>query len=239
MFGRIFSRGLINKACIPRPSVSVGQAHRVAAESARAVLGSISYGGRVQRGFKSSAVLMDKFTVAVPHMGEAVTQGVVVEWLKSPGDGVGMDEVFCVLETDKVTVDIRSPQAGVMLSQLAAIDDTVNTDQPIAEFEESDGSAAPVVSEAAASPVVPDSTAEAPQVSESAVPQVVNPTVPAHTPRIRFRYGKRPQVEEAVVSDDSVAASVEYVHLAPIYGRLPALSEEEMMRVDLGGAEPY
>ena len=63
--------------------------------------------------------------VSVPTMGESITEGTVVALLKQPGDPVEEDEVVVQLETDKVTVDVRSPAAGVVREVLAAEGDNV------------------------------------------------------------------------------------------------------------------
>jgi 2-oxoglutarate dehydrogenase E2 component (dihydrolipoamide succinyltransferase) len=46
-------------------------------------------------------------------MGDSITEGVVLEWLKKPGQAVAADEVVVLLETDKITVEVRAPSAGV------------------------------------------------------------------------------------------------------------------------------
>lgn len=45
---------------------------------------------------------MEKITVKVPTMGDAITEGTVVEWVKSVGDPVAVDDVVALVETDKV-----------------------------------------------------------------------------------------------------------------------------------------
>src|SRR5579883_3340132 len=54
--------------------------------------------------------------IRVPAMGESVTEAVVGQWLKKPGEAVGADEVVVTLETDKVAVDVPAEQAGVLAS---------------------------------------------------------------------------------------------------------------------------
>ncbi|KAF4318879.1 hypothetical protein JM18_006430 [Phytophthora kernoviae] len=80
------------------------------------------------RSFSASGVATD---VPVPSMGDSISEGTVVEWLKQPGDAVAEDEVVVVLETDKVSVDVRSPFAGAMGTHLAAIDDNVLVGAPL------------------------------------------------------------------------------------------------------------
>ena len=52
--------------------------------------------------------------VLVPTLGESITEATMGEWLKQPGDAVAVDEPIAALETDKVSVEVPSPVAGVM-----------------------------------------------------------------------------------------------------------------------------
>ena len=52
--------------------------------------------------------------VRVPALGESVTEATVATWFKKPGDAVAVDEILCELETDKVSLDVPSPVAGVL-----------------------------------------------------------------------------------------------------------------------------
>ena len=56
--------------------------------------------------------------VQVPALGESITEGTLAEWLKQPGDTVAQDEPIASLETDKVSVEVPSPVAGVLSEQL-------------------------------------------------------------------------------------------------------------------------
>jgi 2-oxoglutarate dehydrogenase E2 component (dihydrolipoamide succinyltransferase) len=53
-------------------------------------------------------------------LGDSITTAVLLSWSKEPGDSVKEDEVIAVVETDKVTMDIRAKKAGVFLEALAA-----------------------------------------------------------------------------------------------------------------------
>ncbi len=52
--------------------------------------------------------------IEVPSLGESVTEATIAEWLKSEGDYVEMDEAIAEVETDKVTLEINAPSAGVL-----------------------------------------------------------------------------------------------------------------------------
>lgn len=53
-------------------------------------------------------------SVKVPSMGESIEEGTISAILKQEGDTVKMDEAIFQIETDKVTVDVRAPEAGVI-----------------------------------------------------------------------------------------------------------------------------
>jgi 2-oxoglutarate dehydrogenase E2 component (dihydrolipoamide succinyltransferase) len=54
--------------------------------------------------------------IKVPTLGESVTTATVARWMKHEGDTVAADEPVCELETDKVTVEVAAPSAGVLSS---------------------------------------------------------------------------------------------------------------------------
>lgn len=63
--------------------------------------------------------------VVMPQMGESLSEGTIVRWLKKPGDRVARDEPLFELSTDKVDTDVPAPAAGVLKSILAAEGETV------------------------------------------------------------------------------------------------------------------
>lgn len=63
--------------------------------------------------------------IIVPSLGESVTEATVAKWFKQPGDAVKADEPLVELETDKVTVEVPAPAAGVLKEQLVKEGDTV------------------------------------------------------------------------------------------------------------------
>ena len=54
--------------------------------------------------------------IKVPTLGESVTSATVARWMKQEGEAVAADEPLVELETDKVTVEINAPSAGVLTS---------------------------------------------------------------------------------------------------------------------------
>jgi 2-oxoglutarate dehydrogenase E2 component (dihydrolipoamide succinyltransferase) len=59
--------------------------------------------------------------IRVPTLGESVTEATIGKWFKQPGDAVSVDEPLVELETDKVTIEVPAPAAGV-LGEIAAKD---------------------------------------------------------------------------------------------------------------------
>lgn len=68
----------------------------------------------------------------MPQMGESVMEGTVIEWAKSVGDTVEVDETLLEIATDKVDTEVPSPEAGVLVEILVEADETVEVGQPIA-----------------------------------------------------------------------------------------------------------
>ena len=74
--------------------------------------------------------------VRVPTLGESVTEATVATWFKQPGDSINMDEMLCELETDKVTVEVPSPAAGVMGNIVAQEGSVVSMDALLTTISE-------------------------------------------------------------------------------------------------------
>ena len=105
--------------------------------------------------------------VKVPVLGESITEATLGEWLKNPGDPVKLDEPIASLETDKVSVEVPSPVAGVMGDQLVKVGDTVAVDAVIATVTEGGGAAAaPASAPPAPAPTTGEQTGPGEQVRE-------------------------------------------------------------------------
>jgi len=64
--------------------------------------------------------------IVVPTLGESVTEATVAKWMKKAGDSVRKDETLVELETDKVSVEVSAPEAGVLSEIVASEGATVN-----------------------------------------------------------------------------------------------------------------
>src|SRR3569832_1273260 len=79
--------------------------------------------------------------IRVPALGESVTEATIGQWFKKVGDSVAADEPVVELETDKVTIEVPAPAAGVLEAFSAQPGDTVNVGSLIGAIGE--GAAAP------------------------------------------------------------------------------------------------
>ncbi len=104
--------------------------------------------------------------IRVPALGESVTEATVGQWFKQPGDSVAEDEALCELETDKVTIEVPSPSAGVLGSITVGEGDTVEVGAVIASLN--DGAAGASAAPAAAPEPAP--TAAPPKAAAAAAP---------------------------------------------------------------------
>jgi 2-oxoglutarate dehydrogenase E2 component (dihydrolipoamide succinyltransferase) len=103
--------------------------------------------------------------VKVPALGESITEGTLAQWLKKAGDPVAADEPIASLETDKVTVDVPSPVAGVLTETVAKEGDTVAVGAVIARVDEGATAAStPAEKGAETSPTNPAGAGETPAV---------------------------------------------------------------------------
>jgi len=80
--------------------------------------------------------------IKVPALGESVTEATVGQWFKKPGDAVRVDEPLVELETDKVTVEVPAPAAGVLADIKVEQGATVGIGSVLGSIAEGAGAAA-------------------------------------------------------------------------------------------------
>ncbi|CAA9495248.1 MAG: hypothetical protein AVDCRST_MAG65-2266, partial [uncultured Solirubrobacteraceae bacterium] len=78
--------------------------------------------------------------VVMPAMGDSVTEGTVVEWLKSEGDRVAADETVAVISTDKVDAEVPSPGDGILSRIRVPAGETVAAGTVLADVAVGDSS---------------------------------------------------------------------------------------------------
>ena len=81
--------------------------------------------------------------IRVPTLGESVSEATIGKWFKKPGDAVKADEPLVELETDKVTLEVNAPAAGVLGEIVAKEGETVGVNALLGSIGAGTGAAAP------------------------------------------------------------------------------------------------
>ena len=120
--------------------------------------------------------------IRVPTLGESVTEATIGRWFKKAGEAVAVDEPLVELETDKVTIEVPAPSAGV-LGEISAKDgDTVAVGALLGMINDGAGGAvkaapAPAAAKPAAAQPAPPAAAPAPAAAK--VPPSDAPLAPS------------------------------------------------------------
>jgi 2-oxoglutarate dehydrogenase E2 component (dihydrolipoamide succinyltransferase) len=86
--------------------------------------------------------------IRVPTLGESVSEATIAKWFKKPGDAVKADEPIVELETDKVTLEVPAPAAGVLGAIAAKEGESVGVNALLGMIEAGGAAAAPAKTEA-------------------------------------------------------------------------------------------
>ncbi len=100
--------------------------------------------------------------IVVPTLGESVTEATVGKWFKKAGDAVRADEALAELETDKVTLEVNAPAAGIISEIVVKEGETVAVGAVLGSIMEGQVAASAPARPAAASQ--PQASAPAPQM---------------------------------------------------------------------------
>lgn len=111
--------------------------------------------------------------IRVPTLGESVTEATVAQWFKQAGDTVSVDEPLVELETDKVTIELPSPAAGVLSDISVQTGDTVEVGALLGMIGE--GGAAVTEKPAAPAPKKEEPKAAAPATAAPAPAKAAEP----------------------------------------------------------------
>ncbi|MGA9526040.1 MAG: biotin/lipoyl-containing protein, partial [Myxococcaceae bacterium] len=109
----------------------------------------------------------------VPALGESITEATIGKWHKKVGDSVNVDEPVVVLETDKVTVDVPAPAAGVIEAISVNEGDVVTVGQVVGTIAA--GAAGAKAAPAAAEKKAEPAPAPKPAAAEAEREAVVTP----------------------------------------------------------------
>ncbi len=119
-------------------------------------------------------------SIKVPPLGESIVEATVSRWLKNKGDAVASGDTIVELETDKITVEVPAPRAGVLTAQSVAEGDVVKVDQLLGEIDET-ATAAPAK---IATPATPAPATPAPATPTAPAQPVAAQPVAATAPAI-------------------------------------------------------
>ena len=97
--------------------------------------------------------------IRVPTLGESVTEATIGRWFKKAGEAVAVDEPLVELETDKVTIEVPAPSAGVLGEIVAKDGETVAVGALLGQINDGAAAAKPAPAPAAAKPAAPPPSA--------------------------------------------------------------------------------
>ena len=169
--------------------------------------------------------------IKVPALGESVTEAMVAQWLKKPGDAVNQDEPIVELETDKVTLEVNAPVAGVLETVAANEGDTVEVDALLGVIAAGvGGTQAPPAP--APAPAAPAAAAAPATMVEVVVPTLGESVTEATIGQWLKKAGDAVDRDEAIVELETEKATMEVN--APQAGVLTALEAQEGDTVEIG-----
>src|SRR5579864_2409380 len=120
--------------------------------------------------------------IRVPTLGESVTEATIGRWFKKAGDAVSVDEPLVELETDKVTIEVPAPAAGVLGDIVAKDGETVAVGALLGQIN--DGAAGAAAAKAAAAPAKAASASAPPPPAAKAPPTSKAPPVDTKAPPV-------------------------------------------------------
>ncbi|MBL9041400.1 MAG: 2-oxoglutarate dehydrogenase complex dihydrolipoyllysine-residue succinyltransferase [Myxococcales bacterium] len=144
----------------------------------------------------------------IPPLGESISEAVVAKWLKPVGAKVNVDDPLAELETDKVTVTLPAPSAGVLVEQLVQVGASVRVGASIGRLDPSaqpSSAAAPTAAPTAAPAPSDPKPATATPAPTAAAP--VAPPATAATARPALTPNTRKLLREQGVDPSTVAAA--------------------------------
>jgi len=167
--------------------------------------------------------------IRVPTLGESITEATVGKWFKKAGEPVRADEPLVELETDKVTLEVNAPGAGVLSEIAAETGQTVAIGALLGQLSGGAAAAPAAAAKAAPAPAATLATAAAPKAaapaSAAAMPPAPSAAKIAADDRIDLASvagsGKRGQVLKGDVLAAAAAASASAPAIAPAPAPIP------------------
>jgi len=135
--------------------------------------------------------------ITIPAVGESINEVQISEWLKAEGDSVKQDEAIAVVDSEKATLDLPSPQAGKLVKILHQAGETVAVGAVVAHLE-AEGETGKSKSE---TPATPEAKAGDKPKAKAEKPE------PA--PETKAEVKPRPEAEPAAAKSEPKAAKPE------------------------------
>ncbi len=174
--------------------------------------------------------------IRVPTLGESVTEATIARWMKKEGEAVSADEPLVELETDKVSVEVPAPGAGVLSSIAAQEGDTVEVDALLGSIEAAGSGAAKSnggaqKAQPAAQKAAPEAPAGGPEI-EVRVPASGESVTEADIGEWLKKEGDAVDLDEPIVSLETDKAAMDVS--APAAGVLKSVHAKEGDTVEVG-----
>lgn len=163
--------------------------------------------------------------VFVPSMGDSISEGTIAAILKQQGQSVQVDEVIAQIETDKVTIDIKSTEEGILEKLAVAAGSIVKPGDLVATISKVGASSTPAAITADAPPAAP---------STPAAPTAPSSHDSARTPSISFP----PRIAPSGERISSLPAAKQDEILGLLAGRAPAAASKPAPAVPAAAPAP-
>jgi 2-oxoglutarate decarboxylase len=171
--------------------------------------------------------------ITMPQMGESVTEGTVLGWLKQVGDRVEADEPLVEISTDKVDAEVPAPVSGTLVNIAAEADETVQVGSVLGEIEPDGDGVAPAAAPDE-EPAAGGEQAPAPggELVDVAFPEMGDSVAEGTVLEWRVKPGDSVAVDDPLVeiSTDKVDAEVP----SPVAGRIAEILVEADQTVAVG-----
>ncbi|KAL3795239.1 hypothetical protein HJC23_008324 [Cyclotella cryptica] len=215
------------------------------------------------RTFLSTPKFQSKETIPVPTMGDSITEGTIVEWVAPVGTRVSEGDVICLIETDKVTVDIKAEREGVIVQHLGEVEGVVEVGKGLYVLDTDASAAATAQVESADTKEIVsasqrdetkdgETTSPNATVSKTRIPSIhflgkegwnalrkehsQSTTTASSTPTTATTTTAGSSTTIVGSSKPNASTSITYMPYTHMYGR-PSITDEEMEALMLGGAE--
>ncbi|MGI9351443.1 MAG: 2-oxoglutarate dehydrogenase complex dihydrolipoyllysine-residue succinyltransferase [Rhizobiaceae bacterium] len=168
--------------------------------------------------------------IRVPTLGESVTEATVGQWLKKSGEAVAADEPVVELETDKVSVEVPAPSAGVMADILVQEGETVEVGALLGMIDAAGAAASPAPKKADPAPAKNDGAKG--KIVEIPVPSGGESVTEAGVGEWLKKVGEPVALDEALVELETDKAAQEV--MSPVAGKLVEIVAQTGDTVEVG-----